>query len=453
MQDIFKTQRFSILHSLYTIIFFSLIASSLFAQAKVVREGDEIDGIAAVVGKYPILKSTIEAQVQLILYQSGKTSPPEDTVIFYRNQILQSEIDQKALLVKAEADTLISVSESEIDEQLDNRISQYERQFGSRAEMEKAFGKSVAEIKASQDLRDRAREQIYIEKLRGNKFSKPPVVSRRDVQEFYSIYKDSLPDIGKEQVELGTIVKLIKPPAGEKARMMQLAKKIVDSLRNGADFTDFAKRYSQHPTASSGGDLGGPYPRGTFIPDFEAAAFKLKVNEISDPVETDQGIHIIKLIERKGEEIRVAQVLLKPGISKDAEDSIYKVALQLRDSLLNGADFGRIAKRYSEDEETKDKGGMLGKIYLSYLGPEQRAAIDSMSPGDISRPMKISFSKTVTGFQIVKLIKRIKPHKPTIEDDYDELEYTARQWKQMKDYQKFVADARKDVYIDIRTHK
>jgi peptidyl-prolyl cis-trans isomerase SurA len=427
-----------------------LVCSAVHAQPKVLREGDDIDGIVAVVGKYPILKSTIEAQLQLLLYQNGKTSPPEDTVAFYRNQILQSEIDQKALLVKAEADTLITVSESEIDEQLDNRISQYERQFGSRAEMEKAFGKTVAEIKASQDLRDRAREQIYIEKLRGNKFSKPPAVSRRDVQEFYSIYKDSLPDIGKEQVELGTIVKLIKPPAGEKMRMMQFAKKIVDSLRNGGDFADFAKRYSQHPTASSGGDLGGPYPRGTFIPDFEAAAFKLKVNEISDPVETDQGIHIIKLLERKGEEIRVAQVLLKPGVSKDAEDSIYKVILQLRDSLLNGASFGRMAKLYSDDEETKDKGGMLGKIYVSYLGPEQRAALDSLNPGEISRPIKISFSKTTNGFQIVKLIRRVKPHKPTIEGDYDELEYTAKQWKQMKEYEKFVADARKDVYIDIR---
>ncbi len=427
-----------------------LCGSAVFAQPHTLREGDQVDGVAAVVGKHPILKSNIDAQLQLALIQSGRNgSMPTDSVAIIRKQILQSEIDQKVLLVKAEQDSNIAVSETEIDDQLGERIKTYERQFGSRAEMEKAFGKSVAEIQASPDLRERAREQIYIEKLRGSRFSKPPVVSRRDVQEFYLAYKDSLPSVG-EQVELATLVRLIKARAGEDVRIKALAKKLVDSLRNGADFADFAKRYSLHSTAANGGDLGGPYPRGTFIADFEAAAFKLKVGEISDPVETDQGTHIIKLLERKGEEIRVAQILLKASASGEDDDNARRSILQIRDSILNGADFNRMARQQSDDQETRENGGYLGKINLAELGPEQRGVIDSMKVDEVSRAMKISFSKTVTGYQIVKLLRRITSHKPTVETDYKELEYAATQWKQLKTFQKFVADARKEVYVEIR---
>lgn len=415
-----------------------------------IRDGQEIDGILAVVGKYPILRSTVDAQVQLALMSSGRHSVSADTLKLLHDQVLQTEIDQKAMLVKAEADTLITVTESEIDDQISDRIKQYQRQFGTQSEMEKAFGKTVEEIRHSPDLREKARQQLYIDKLRQEKFSKPPVISRHDVQEFYAYYKDSLPPVG-EQVELSTLVKLIKPKVGELDRVKALARSIVDSVRSGGDFADFAKRYSQHPTASSGGDLGGPYPRGTFIPEFEAAAFKLRQNEISDPVETDQGIHIIKLLERRGEDIRVAQILLKASAGQADDDSVRRLVNDLRDSIINGADFARVAKTYSDDQETKENGGYLGKINLTDLGPEQREVIDSMKPGDISRPMKISFSKTVTGYQIVKLMQRISTHVPTVDGDYRELEYAAGQWKQMRDYQKFVADARKDVYIDIRS--
>ena len=232
--------------------------------------------------------------------------------------------------------------------------------------------------------------------------------------------------------------------------MKALAKSLVDSLRSGADFTIFAARYSQHSTAKSGGDLGGPFPRGTFLSDFEAAAFKLKYGEISDPVETDQGIHIIKLLDRKGEEIRVAQILLKPTASKNDEDSILSLVQALGTRAKNGEDFARLAVEYSDDPESKNNGGSLGRVRVEELGAEQRAVIDSMQIGDVSRPVKIAYSRTLTGYQIVKLLDRIEPHQPSLKTDYRDLEALAMQWKMAKEMQKFVADARKNVYVEIR---
>jgi peptidyl-prolyl cis-trans isomerase SurA len=438
--------------SVFLILTSLLGSASLFAQARQLHEGDKVDAVVAIVGKYPILRSMIDGEVQLVLVQSGRTYVSPDTLAKIREQILQTEIDQKVLLVRAEADSTISTTEAEIDERLDERIKQYERQFGSRAEMEKAFGKSVSEINASQELRDRARESILIEKVRGAKFSKPPTVSKRDVREFYAAYKDSLPVI-TAQVELATIVKLIKPDPQQKVRLKNFAKSLVDSLRNGADFTVFAARYSQHSTAKSGGDLGGPFPRGTFLPDFEAAAFKLRPGDVSDPVETDQGIHIIKLLDRKGEEIRVAQILLKPAASQNDEDSIRFIIESLEKRAKSGEDFARLARENSDDPESKNNGGSLGRVRVDELGPEQRAVIDSMQIGDISRPVKIAYSRTLTGFQIVKLLNRVDPHQPTVEKDYRDLEALAVQWKMAKEMQKFVDDSRKSVYIEIRDPK
>ena len=430
-------------------LIFSLIAvlsisTSTFSQ---VREGQKLDAVVAVVGKYPIFRSSIDGQVALYQIQRNvQLSPTELQTL--REQVLQSEIDQKVLLVRAEQDSL-TVTEDEIDDRINEQIKVYERQAGSLEVLERQLGKSVSEVRSSPDFRDRAREAILIEKLRYSKFSGAQEISRHDVETFYNLYRDSLPTIGP-QVELASIIKYIKPQADQKQRVKDFAKKLIDSLRNGADFATFAIRYSQHTTASSGGDLGGPYPRGTFVPEFEAAAFKLSAGQISDVVETEQGFHIIKLVERKGEEIRVAQILLKAGISKMEEDSIYLVMQQLRSRIMAGEDFAKVAMAESEDAETRAAGGSLGRVRLEELAPGQKSVVDSLEVGEVSEPVKIALSKTLTGYQLIKLVSRVESHLPTLASDYREIEYAARQWKMATEFQKFVNETRSSVYIDKR---
>lgn len=425
-----------------------ITATTVFSQGTAVREGDKLDGVVAIVGRYPIFKSSIDGQVELMRYQQGMRDLSIAEMSTLRKSILESEIDQKVLVVRAEQDS-INVSEEEIDERIDEQIKMFERQAGGKENLEKQLGKSVSEIKNSPDYRDRAKESILIEKLRMSKFSPNAAVSKHDVELFYKEYKDSLPEVAP-QVELATIVKYVRPQPDQKEKVKALGRKLIDSLRAGADFSVFATRYSQHSTAKSGGDLGGPYPRGTFLPDFEAAAFLLREGEVSNLIETEQGLHIIKLLERKGEEIRVAQILLKPTASKQEEDSVKNLLDSLREEILKGASFAKLAGEYSDDGETKNSGGDLGKVRLQELSPEQKSLVETMNVGDISKPTRISLSKNLFGYQIIKFVSKVPAHKPTVESDYKDLEATAKQWKQMKDFQKFVADSRKQVYIDIK---
>jgi len=404
-----------------------------------------MDAVLAIVGKYPIFKSSVDGKLTLLLLQHNITSMSNDSLMILRKQLLDAEIDEKVLLAKADQDSIVA-SEAEVDDRLNQQIKMYVRQLGSEDAVEKQFGKSVAELKSSPELRDRARESIIIEQERYKAVPNSQTISRHDVEDFYRIYRDSLPQVG-EEVELATIIKFVKPQTNQKERSRQFAQSLLDSLRNGADFATLAKKYSQHATAKSGGDLGEFYPRGTFLPEFEEAAFKLNKGEVSGVVETDQGFHIIKLLERRGEEIHVAQILIKPNASTADEEVARNQLLAIRERALKGEDFGKLATENSDDQETKFNSGMLGRLRIEDLAAEQREVVDSLKEGEMSMPLHIQLSKTITGYQIVKLVRKIPPHAASLQSDYRELEATALQWKSSKDLSDYVAKARQHIYI------
>ncbi|HWF45264.1 MAG TPA: peptidylprolyl isomerase [Candidatus Kapabacteria bacterium] len=433
--------------AIFSLAFSAILTSQSVAQFTPPKDGDKLDAVVAVVGKHPIYKSSIDAQTQLFLMQRGVANPSPDTVMQLRKQILESEIDQNILLAKADEDS-ITVSEAEVDEQLDNIIKGYVQRLGSEAAVEKEFGRSIPELKASPDLRERTRQNLIVEKERAKILPQKESVSRQDVERFYTLYKDSLPVVPQE-VELATIVKLIKPLPNQKERSLAFAKSLVDSLHHGVDFATLARRYSQHASAADGGDLGGFFPRGTFLPEFEAAAFKLKPGEVSGVVETEQGFHIIKLIDRRGEEIHVAQILIKPTVNAIDEQAVEDSLNLIRDQANSGGDFAKLAEEYSDDPQTKSLGGALGRIRVDELAPEQKTVVDSLREGQVSDPIHIAYPNGQTGFQIVKVIHKIPEHKLSMDEDYRELEAAATQWKQSQDFTQWLANARKTVYINV----
>ncbi|MDP4198968.1 MAG: peptidylprolyl isomerase [Bacteroidota bacterium] len=431
----------------FLLIFFGLTIRAAAQAPVTLKEGQRLDAVVAVVGRHPILKSSIEAQAQLFVMQRGMAEMPADSMMRLRRQILDMEIDQKVALAKADEDS-ITVTDAEIDQALDQRIKSYVARFGSESAVEKAFGQSISELKSTPSIRDRTRETILVQKEQEKSMPRVQNVSRQDVAEFYNLYKDSLPTVGAG-VELATIVKLITPQGDQKQRSLAFARSLVDSLHHGADFAELARRYSQHSTAASGGDLGAFFPRGTFLPAFEEAAFALKPGEVSNVVTTEQGYHIIKLLERRGEEIHVAQILIKPTVSSVDEAAARDSLELIRARAMNGEDFAKLASTYSDDPETRSFGGSLGRIRLEDLAAEQRAVVDSLKEGEVCHPVKIAYSGNRTGWQIVKVLRHIPEHKVSLDEDYRDLEAAAIQWKQSQEAAKWLAAARKTVYISI----
>lgn len=426
----------------------STTANTSSAQFRKAMEGDKIEAVVAIVGKHAVFKSSIDAQLQLFLLQRGMTSVPKDTLMSLRRKILQQEIDQKVLLAKADQDS-ISVSEAEVEDRIEQQIRLYINQFGSEAAVEQQFGRPISELRIAPELRERARESLIIDRVRYANVPQLQSVPREDVVEFFSIYRDSLPEVSG-QVEIASIVMLVKPQKDQRERSLAFTKGLIDSIRRGSDFGELAKRYSQDATAARGGDFGDFFPRGTFVAAFEEAAFKLQQGEVSDIVETERGFHIIKMVARRGEEVRLAQILIRPTATSQDEELVKSELLKIREKALQGEDFGKLAEQYSDDEESKALGGYLGRVRVEELSPEQRAVIDSLKPNEVSSPLRIAYQSGPRGYQIVKLLKRVPSHRVSLEEDYRELEATAIQWRGAKDMQAFLERARRSVYIEIR---
>lgn len=406
---------------------------------------DLLDGVAAVVGNEVVLISDVLQQVMLYARQN-KTLNPQDPVL--QREVLNAIIDEKLVLTRAREDSVV-VSDEEINRAVDYQVQRILSQFGgSQAQVEKAYGMSMDKIR--RESREIIRQQFLVERMRQRKFGdlKP---TENDMQEFYRIYRDSIPMV-PEQVELQSIAILIRPSAEAKNATIALARAITDSIRAGRDFADFARRYSIDPSsAANGGDLGF-VEKGKFVAEFETATKRLGLNEISDPVESQFGIHIIQVLDRKDDATRSRHILLPIQQIATVRDSIIARLNELRARALAGEDFGELARQYSEDEETKGLNGSLGKIPVDQLPADSKALVTGMKEGDISEPRPVALSVTENGYQIVRLARRIAPHPLDPQADRDQLERLAALYKQTNEYRKWIEELRQEIYWEIKTN-
>jgi peptidyl-prolyl cis-trans isomerase SurA len=231
---------------------------------------------------------------------------------------------------------------------------------------------------------------------------------------------------------------------------------VVSFHASGEDFAKLAAEYSQDPgSARLGGNLGFA-PRGVMVPEFEAAAMRLKPGEISQPVETDFGFHIIQLIERRGNEFNSRHILLRSDFSEVDFSSAENFLDSLRLKILNDSiPFENAAKEFSDDEQTSGNGGFLfdktgsARVSVEELDPVVFFTIDTMKVGEISRPLRY---RTLEGKEAVRILfykSRFRPHVINLEDDYQKVQMAALNEKKQKALDKWFDGAKQEVFIMI----
>lgn len=401
-----------------------------------------IDKVVAVVNDQYILLSELEFQTQMIAYQ--RRLNPNDPAL--KKAVLNSLIEEKLMLVQAELDS-IRVTEDEVNRQLDFQIENFIQQFGSKEKLEQAYNRPLEKIR--RELRDEIKNNILIQKVQDLKFSRL-TVSRYEVEKFYNQYKDSIGNV-PEEVELSQIYIQAKLSDSDKEAIRSKLQAILDSIKQGGDFADFAKRYSEDVvTAKEGGDLGF-VKRGLFFKEFEEVVYTMKEGEISDIIETPIGFHIAQLIDRRGESVRVRHILLKVKPGEETERRIINFLNAIRDSILSGKNsFDYYARLYSEDKSTAQFGGEMGRVPVAELDIDLRNLISKMKEGDISKPRKLVLSKDTYGFQIIYLKKRIPEHYPDLNLDYEKLSQLTLYQKKQKIYRDLIEQLKKQVYWEIR---
>ena len=409
--------------------------SGLFAQYS---DGQTVDKIIAVVGNEAILQSDLESYLQNYAQQNKSINVNDPQI---RAKVLDELINEKLVIIKAQEDS-ISVSDEEITQKFEFNLQNMIDQVGSEKRVEDIYGMSISAIK--REFREETRKQLLYEKMRQEKFGDVKS-SAREVAEFFKDIKDSIPTIPAE-VEIAHILKYVVTSASKKDEMMTFAHKIRDSILKGASFEEMAKKYSGDPgSATSGGELGW-FDKGKLVPEFEKAAYALQPGEISLPVESPFGLHIIKLMEKKKESINTKHILLKIGQSSDDIDNAKNFLLDIKKKAANGESFDSLAKKYSEEKETQGFGGVLGKVDISILPYGMKEVVEKMKEGDISEPLQYDANPSKPAYHIIQRRKEIPSHKASLEQDYKRVEQLSNMYKQNRLYQEWIETLRKTIY-------
>ena len=404
-----------------------------------------LDQAVAIVNDDVILESEVTQGAYVLAMRLGidPTKDPEKLSAL-RKEVMDNLIVQKVLLTRADEET-VKVEDRQVESVLDEQMKTMVQQLGSEEKVEEYFGTPIKKLR--RDYRDEIKNNLKVKNLRDQKVMGIKI-SRREAEEFFQTMKDSLPEY-KESVDISHILLEIKP--GEKAKNEALARitEILNRIKTGEDFADLAKRYSEDPgSAPKGGELGF-LQRGDFMREFEEAAFALEPGQISDVVQTSLGYHIIQLIERRGEKINVRHILIRlTATEQDAQTALEEIT-QIHNKIVNGkADFSEMAKKYSNDQSTREEGGHLGWFEVEQLretSKEFTQVLDTVKVGEVSEPFRTRF-----GYHILKLNERREGRKLSLSEDWDKIEAMALDLKRQKEFEKWVDRLKKDQYIEIK---
>lgn len=425
------------------ITLFTLSSGLIRAQEQI------IDEVIAIVGNDIILKSDIEAQYLQAMAQGVDFDGD------LRCKLLEDMMFQKILLNQAQLDS-IEVSEKEVEQRVDYRLSDLIAQAGDEQTLIDYFGKEMTEIKT--DLKKLLYEQMMTQKMQG-KITDDIKITPGEVRSFFkSIPESELPLINAE-LELAHIT--IKPEISEDA-IQEVKDKLNDFIQRvekGTKFNTLAILYSEDPgSARKGGELGFK-TRKDFIPEFSAVAFRLnEPGEVSPIVETMYGFHVIQLIEKRGEKANFRHILLTPKIPITENERVIKLLDSLSNEIrLGNLSFDEAAKKYSSDDETKNTGGIminprtgLSKFQTDEIDASLYNQIKNLKTGELSSPFESRSTDNKVIYEMVRLNSKTEPHQANIKQDYSYLQELALNDKKGKAMEEWLNKQQKSIYIKIK---
>jgi len=416
------------------IILFALTAVS-FSQ----KEGDRI---IAVIGNEVILESDLNFQLISYMRQNNLTEYNQQLI----ELVFQNMVTEKLILAKAEQDSIF-VSTEELTKQVDNRIRQLVDQFGSEKNLEEAYGITLAKVKTI--LKEQIEQNIKVEKVKQEKFGSGVSVTKNEVISFYNDYKDSLPPVPLTY-DMRQIVRVPKITDEAKKQARIKALRLIDSIKSGKDFSELAKLYSEDPGSAPQGGILGKSKRGSFIKEFEDAAFLLNPGEVSDIVETEFGYHIIKLIDKSGDFLTAQHILVKFPRIETADFEEINFLKSLKTEILNSeASFKQLAVQYSQESKTAADSGYIGKINIAELDSLEILALKDLEKGGISDPVKVGDDKYYAYYMYL-VEDKIPEHKADIKKDYKMIENFTLNYKQKKLLNNWINELKKTIYVDIK---
>ena len=421
----------------------ALLTLTLHAQDNV------IDEVVWVVGDEAILKSDVEEMRRYMMASGERIEGDPYTVIPEQLAI------QKLFLEQAAIDS-IEVTDNEVLADVDREINARISQIGSKEKMEEYFNMTTTQIREQlrETIRDRKTVERCQQKLFGDIKLTPAEVRRR----YSAMSEDESPYV-PTTVEVQIITQEPVIPQEEIDRIKSELRDYTERIQKGeSSFSILALMYSQDPgSARKGGELDF-MGRGELVPEFATVAFNLTdPNKISKIVETEYGYHIIQLIEKRGDRVKVRHILRKPEVSKESLDTCIARLDSIAEDIRREKFSFNEAAVLSADKDTRANFGIMTNPYdgssrfeMQELPQEVARMVSTMNVGEISKPFTMIMEKTGKEVcAIVKLKNKVNGHKATVQDDFQTLKAVMVQQLQQEKMEKWIVEKQKSTYIRI----
>lgn len=402
-----------------------------------------------IVGDKIILYSDVMNAMADIQRQGGTLPPNADC------QILEQALVSKVLMLQAMKDSLV-VTDEEVEAELDLRVREFIRIYGSQEAVETLANKTIYQIK--DDARESVRENKLAQAMQ-RKIIDNVRITPNEVKEYFDeIPKDSLPFFESE-VEVGQII--LYPEASralEKYAMDELVNYKRQIVAKTISFEQAARLYSDDPGSK---ERGGRYELNrndkSWDPDFLSGAFRLKEGEISPIIKTKFGYHLIYMIERSGDNATISHILKIPPVTDEEINAGIALLDSLRGKLVSGAaEFSAVAGKHTDDEMAKFAGPFIisgdGDTYnrIDELDKEIVAMLGNLQVGEYSQPVAFVDPNTGTkGVRMIYLKSRSEPHRMNLRDDYNKISQAALEEKKYITLDKWLTEHIPNYYIMI----
>lgn len=424
------------------------------AQQRTGRQKNVADEVVWLVGDEPILRSDIEFQKLRILSEGHRLDGNPDCVIPEQIAI------QKLFLNQAKIDS-ITVSDQNVNRFVEAWIENAIAQVGSKEKLEEYFNKKLSQIR--EDERREARNTEIVRSMR-SKITQNVQVSPSEIRSFYSTMpQDSLPFIPRT-VEVQKIAVKPRVDLVEIDRIKGRLREFVEEVNSGKrEFTSLARLYSEDKkTALQGGEYGF-VGRAALEKDFATVVFNLTdPKRASQIVKTEEGYHIVQLIEKRGDMVNFRHILLRPQANTEAITN----ATNRLDSIQNlikeeKLTFAQAAELYSEDKDTYNSGGLMtnrnqesdfeGSAAFRYedLPQDISKEVYELKVGEMSKPFIHKLSNGTEEVVIVKLKEVHEAHRANLSSDYRVIKNLALGRKREQEVEEWIKRKQKETPIRI----
>lgn len=429
-----------------------LVGQSAYAQR--VRK-NVIDEVVWLVGDEPILLSDIEYQKMRLRSEGHRFDGNPDCLIPEQLAL------QKLFLNQAKIDS-VEVSEQQVNRYVDSWIENAISQLGSQEKLEEYFGKKINRIR--EDERKEVRNAQIVNSMR-QKITEGIQVSPSEIRKFFqTLPQDSLPFVPKT-VEVEIISVRPEIDLAEIDRIKSRLRGFSDEITAGKrDFSVLARLYSENKTTARQGGEYGFVGRAALETDFASVVFNLSdPKRVSQIVKTEDGYHIVQLIEKRGDLVNFRHILLRP----EANDLAVVKASERMDSitkLINEEKltFAQAAELFSDDKDSRANGGLMtnrnqesdfeGSAFFRYedLPQDLARVVSRLKVGEISAPFRMRQSNGQVDVVMVRLKKEHEAHVANLNTDYRTIKAMALAKKKEQVIEDWIRRKQKETPIVIR---